>query len=398
LSSFDNTVLKKPLVVVTGSDFAMSGGSSKSRGKKPADEPDEPDKLPDELKLTTFGKKLLISGFMDLLLQVFPKRYDSVDGNDIPYDAQPWFLALTSQQVIDDVFYVTGYKLKYAEIDEVANNKSKKEHDAFGKQHKMPEYPEITFHGSTLPSLRAIRQEGFDPNKSIRQKYGQGAAYVTKQGEIAMQYAEPEDQELLDVLESFNLSALELAEHNVFTLQDVKNLKDPENLYKKLGLRYHKLVEYVKGLSEDQPMQYILAGLSHLGFMQGENQIPVGSQGQKNFGVRPDGTPHMTLRSPDWLIYCLKDEAAFRPLGILGFDIPKQPSDFALVRHRYHPDAWARMKTRFPGLVEHKQKLVAARNKQMQKKRAEHRKALRKKAWMAKVGTRPKSSRTGKGL
>ena len=293
----------------------MSEGSAKSSGKEQADEPDEPDKLPDKLNLTTFGKKLLISGFMDLLSQVF-KRYDSVDGNDIPYDAQPWFLALTSQQVIDDVFHVTGYKLKYAEIDEVANNKSKKEHDAFGKQHKMPEYPDITFHGSTLPSLRAIRQEGFDPNKSIRKMWGEGA-YVTEHGEIALQYAEPDDQH----------------------------------------------------------MQYILVGLSHLGFMQGENQIPVGSQGQKNFGVRPDGTPQMTLRSPDWLIYCLKDEAAFRPLGILGFDIPKQPSDFALVRNRYHPDAWASMKTRFPGLVEHKQKLVAAHNKQMEEMRAKHRKA-----------------------
>ncbi len=59
-------------------------------------------------------------------------------------------------------------------------------------------------------------------------------------------------QKLLKVLKSFNLPAHELAEHNVFTLQDVKNLKDPENLYIKLGRRYRKLVEYVKGLSEDQ--------------------------------------------------------------------------------------------------------------------------------------------------
>ncbi len=59
-------------------------------------------------------------------------------------------------------------------------------------------------------------------------------------------------QKLLKVLESFKLPVHELAEHNVFTLQDVKNLKDPENLYIKLGVRYRKLVEYVKGLSEDQ--------------------------------------------------------------------------------------------------------------------------------------------------
>jgi len=59
----------------------------------------------------------------------------------------------------------------------------------------------------------------------------------------------------LDHLERYkwrlNLSVRDLADHKVFTLQDVKKLKDPEDLYK-LGMRYLWLLEYVKRCSEDE--------------------------------------------------------------------------------------------------------------------------------------------------
>ena len=48
-----------------------------------------------------------------------------------------------------------------------------------------------------------------------------------------------------------SLSVRELADYQVFTLKDVKKLKDPEDLYK-LGMMYRKLLEYVKGCSEDE--------------------------------------------------------------------------------------------------------------------------------------------------
>jgi hypothetical protein len=289
----------------------MSGGSAKSSGKTPADEP------PDEPKHATCLKKFLIAGFMHFLLQAFPDRYKGladdemiVQGNVISLHKQPKLLALDPQQIIADIQHVTGYKLCVVLNDELTTyQEMKKAHDDFGKKHNMPNNRIIT------------------------------GAYVTESGEIALQYAQP----------------------------DVK-------------LR-----------------QYILVGFSHLGFMKGENQIPVGSQGQTDFGVRPDGTPHMTLRSKDWLYYCLKHKDAFHSFGILGFDIPEQPSDFALEHNRYNPDAWKIMKKRFPGLKEHKQNLVAARKKQIRKESAKKRKAVRTKAWTAKVGTRPKSSHTGKG-
>jgi hypothetical protein len=299
----------------------MSGGSAKSSGKTPADEP------PDEPKHATCLKTFLIAGFKDVLLRAFPDRYKRLK--------QPKFLALGSQQIIADIQHATGYKLCDVLNDELTTyQEMKKAHDDFGKRHNMPKNRIITFHGSTLSSLSAIRQEGFDPEKSIRNRWGKGAGYVTECGKIALRFAQPD--------------------------------------------KMHR--------------QYILGGFSHLGFMKGENQIPVGSQGQTDFGVRADGTSHTTLRSRDGKLYCLKYGVAFESKVILGFKIPEQPSKFALTHSMYHPDAWRSMKTRFPGLVEHKQKLVAARIKKMQMKRC---KALRRKKWMEKVGTRPLSERNG---
>ena len=230
----------------------------------------------------------------------------------------------TLREIRDDIMYVSGYDLCAAEIDRPATYKPMKmKHDAFGKQHNMPASC-ITFHGSSFLNCLSILQTGFDPRFAKKGVFGIGAAYVTTCAPSALMYATPDEQDT----------------------------------------------------------QWIVFGNSHIGR---PDQLIVGREGQRDFGMRADGTKNTTLCDPEMTYFCLSSPEASISNGMMGFCIPTKPSDFALLHMFYRPVVWESMKTRFPGLVEYKKKLVR-----------ERRKSLKAAAWTAEVGTRQQPDRAAK--
>ncbi len=235
---------------------------------------------------------------------------------------------LTMKQIIADVTYVTGYKLDMLCIDvPQAIKHSKPAFEAFAQKHQMKEPGCICFHGSSFLSVKAIHNHGFDLQRCKEGRFGNGA-YVSPQLMHALVYAEPDADETL----------------------------------------------------------WTVFGYAHLG---DPAQIPVGSEGQTDFGVRADGMPNMTLRDPEQAYFCLRDAHAFLSHGFMGFKVVERPSDFALLHMTYAPTVWQRMQQRIPGLVAHKQRLVA-------KEKSRFRKARRQAAWAAAVGSREQPSRSVK--
>ncbi len=230
----------------------------------------------------------------------------------------------TLKEVKHDIQYVSGYDLIAADIDRPATYKQMKmKHDAFGKQHKMPASC-ITFHGTSFINALSIFDAGFDPALSKRGIWGTGAAYVTPCALNALMYATPDEQDT----------------------------------------------------------QWIVFGNSHIGR---PDQLIVGREGQRDFGMRADGTQNTTLCDPEMTYFCLSSPEASISNGMMGFCIPTKPSDFALLHMFYRPVVWESMKTRFPGLVEYKKNLVRKR-----------RKSEKAAAWTAEVGTRQQPDRAAK--
>lgn len=235
---------------------------------------------------------------------------------------------LTMKQIMADVTYVSGYKLDMLCIDvPEAYKHSKPAFEAFAKKHKMKEPGCICFHGSNFLSVTAIHDHGFDLERCKEGRFGNGA-YVSPHLMHALVYAEPDIDDTL----------------------------------------------------------WTVFGYAHLGHPA---QIPVGSQGQTDFGVRADGMPNMTLRDPEQTYFCLRDAHAFLSHGFMGFKLVEKPSDFALLHMTYAPKVWQSMQQRIPGLVAYKQSLIAKEKRRI-------RKARRQAAWAAAVGSREQPSRSVK--
>jgi hypothetical protein len=95
-----------------------------------------------------------------------------------------------------------------------------------------------------------------------------------------------------------------------------------------------------------------------------DDQVPVGSKDQEDFGRLDDGREIFVLSNEDNTYFCLKEGAQFMPLGFLVFSIDTKtcPSDFALQHMIYPEDVWAEMKENIPGLVERKEMLKGSFN------------------------------------
>ena len=273
----------------------------------------------------------LIYGFLPWLEKAFPERWGDDDARS----------ALCMPQILADVTHVSGYSMELLCAEPPETYAAwKGAFDAFGKEHfSKPEQGPgaglgcICFHGSTRAAVEAIYEHGFDPERCREGAYGGGpgkpCAYVSNLLSVALMYSKPDEDGLL----------------------------------------------------------WAVYGNGHLG---DPSDIPVGTPGQTDFGVRADGTPHVTLTNPPRSYWCLSDpRRQFIASGTIAFSIAKRPSDFALREMLYAPAVWLQMKERIPGLVAYKQRLLA------QDKR-ERRKARRNAAWAADVGCRTHLPRAAK--
>jgi hypothetical protein len=239
----------------------------------------------------------------------------------------------TMGQILADIRHVSGYFFAEMCVEPPRSYASwKRAFDAFCKEHKMEESEGgcIVFHGSSRQAVHAIRDKGFDPERFKEGQYGNGA-YVSQLLTVALVYAEPDEDGLL----------------------------------------------------------WAVYGRAHLG---DPHETPVGSRGQTDFGVRADGTRHVTLTNPQRTYWCLSEpRRQFIAKGFVGFGIntEERPSDFALLNMLYPPAVWQQMKERIPGLVAYKQRLLA-------KKKREQRKASRNAAWAEEVGSRAQPPRAAK--
>lgn len=275
----------------------------------------------------------LIYGFLPWLEKAFPERWGDDDARS----------ALCMPQILADVTHVSGYSMELLCAEPPETYAAwKGAFDAFGKEHfSKPEQAPgaglgcICFHGSTRAAVEAIYEHGFDPERCREGAYGGGpgkpCAYVSNLLSVALMYSKPDEDGLL----------------------------------------------------------WAVYGNGHLG---DPSDIPVGTPGQTDFGVRADGTPHVTLTNPPRSYWCLSDpRRQFIASGTIAFSIAtdKRPSDFALREMLYPPAVWLQMRERIPGLVAYKQRLLA------QDKR-ERRKARRNAAWAADVGCRTQPPRAAK--
>jgi hypothetical protein len=182
----------------------------------------------------------------------------------------------TMGQILADIAYVSGYT--FAELccePSDSHGAWKQAFDAFGAEHKMQESC-IAFHGSSWEAVEAIHEYGFDPQRCKEGAYGNGE-YVSQLLSVALAYATPDKDGLL----------------------------------------------------------WAVYGRAHLGEPQ---EIAVGSRGQTDFGVRADGTRHVTLTNPQRTYWCLSEpRRQFFSNGFVGFWIntEERPSDFALLNMLY---------------------------------------------------------------
>lgn len=147
-----------------------------------------------------------------------------------------------------------------------------------------------------------------------------------------------------------------------------------------MNLDMYKCGLYGKGIYVTQEIQYaipyckssrlpcgkrlftVVFGFAELGMP--EENVPVGSRDQEDFGRSDDGREICVSRNKAANYWCLKYAQQFRPLGFYVFSMNTKtlPSDFAL-RHMIYPeDVWAEMKENIPGLVERKETLKASFN------------------------------------
>jgi hypothetical protein len=272
-------------------------------------------------------REALMWGFYDVLALAFPARYKVDDVQDPPL---PPF-----KQMLEDIEYASGYKFSALCNEETATYKDRqKEFDVFGETHKMVIDPPFCFHGSSYESVEKIYNDGFDLALCTAEgAYGGGpgmpCAYVS-------QY---------------------LREALVYSRIDEKN------------------------------MLWVVYGRAHIGDPE---KIPVGSKGQIDFGVYPDGRPILTTTNANKTYWCMSQpRQQFCSEGFVGFRIASKLSDFALLHMTYPPAVWKRMTEEIPELVAYKQGLVA-------KAESEGRKAHRQAAWAAQVGRRKQPPRAAK--
>ena len=206
-------------------------------------------------------------------------------------------------QVFEDITSASGYIFTEVCIEPSESYEHwKPAFDAFGKEHKM-ETSSIVFHGSSREAVLAIHAEGFDPERVRMVHHGRGP-YVTHDLFEALAFAEPDENGVL----------------------------------------------------------WVVYGRAHLGDPQ---DIPVGIDGQTDFGVRADGAPIVTLTNPTRIYWCLSDpKRQFISNGFMGFRVKmdERPSDFALIHMCYTPAVWDEMKARLPGLAAYKRRLLAAQH------------------------------------
>lgn len=236
----------------------------------------------------------------------------------------------TIEQVLADIEYLTGYKMMkmYTSIP-ASYNQRKLAFEAFRVEHKMP-LDVICFHGSSAAAVMAIHNNGFDPTLVKRNLFGSGA-YISTQLIIALAYSQRDENGEL----------------------------------------------------------WVVYGRAHIG---DPVDIPVGSEGQTDFGVRKDGTRQFTSTCPSREFFCLgQPQQQFISNGYIRFSIStdEKPSDFALCNVLYPQVVWEEMKQRIPGLVAYKQRLL---KEETRKKR----KARRTAAWTTQVGIRKQPSRAAK--
>lgn len=249
----------------------------------------------------------LCAGFLPWLEKAFPERWDpngwKCENND---------------QLCADIEYVSGYSFELLCADRQSSYAAQKQaFDAFAQENfSRPEQlagcseGKICFHGSSRESVQAIHEGGFDSSLWKEGAYGNGG-YVSPFLSVALAYSELDD--------------------------DVVRHKSPAGL---LWAAY---------------------GRAHLG---DPVDIPVGTRGQTDFGVREDGTRHMTLTNPARTYFCVRDPRQFLATGFFAFKIrfDQRPSDFALRNMIYHPKVWLQMTQCIPGLVEYKKNLLKEAN------------------------------------
>jgi len=236
----------------------------------------------------------------------------------------------TIDQVLVDIEHLTGCKMMKMYTSIPASYKQRKlAFEAFRAEHKMP-LDAICFHGSSPEAVMAIHNDGFDPTLVKRELYGSGA-YISTHLLIALTYSQRDENGEL----------------------------------------------------------WVVFGRAHIGY---PDDIPVGSEGQTDFGVRKDGTRIFTSTDPSRKIFCLgQPQQQFISNGYIRFSIrtDEKPSDFALCNVIYPQVVWEEMKQRIPGLVAYKQRLL---KEETRKKR----KARRTAAWTTQVGIRKQPSRAAK--
>jgi len=219
--------------------------------------------------------------------------------------------SLSNEQLFADIKQLTGFSFDYVCAEEPDSAK-KAAFDAFAQEHcRVPEQlgePGVfCYHGSSRENVHAIHENGFDPSRYNEGAYGTGG-YVSTLLPVALSYA---------------------------ALEEV----------------------------EDGGCLWVAFGRAHFGDRISE--IPIGTRGQTDFGVREDGTRHTTLTNPVRSYFCLSQPRQFLVLGYLGFTVnfKIRPSDFALQNMVYSPALWRRMTESQPGLVAYKQNLLRPANK-----------------------------------
>jgi len=317
----------------------MSGGSAKAptdemptaTGKEPADDTWPADSFPKEgdKEYPVYAARMadLREALMWGFFDVLALAFPERYGLDAPL---PPFT-----QMLEDIEYASGYKFSALCNEETATYKDRKgAFDVFGETHKMVIDPPFCFHGSSYESVQEIYNDGFDLALCTAEgAYGGGpgmpCAYVS-------QY---------------------IREALVYSRMDEKNLL------------------------------WVVYGPAHIGDPE---KIPVGSKGQIDFGVYPDGSPILTTTNANKTYWCLSQpRQQFCSEGFVGFRIASKLSDFALLHMMYPPAVWKRMTEAVPELVAYKQVLIA-------KAKSEGRKADRQAAWAARVGSRKQPPRAAK--
>lgn len=233
-------------------------------------------------------------------------------------------------QLLADITFVSGLTFeKMCNVPPASYAEAKRSYDALGEESGLA-LDCICFHGSSREAVEAIHEGGFDPTLLTEFACGKGA-YVSQVLPVAVGYAKPDKDGLL------------------WANYGRARLGDP-------------------------------------------NDIPVGSRGQTDFGVRADGRPRMTLTNRSRTYWCLKEPARqFISNGLVAWSVRTdvRPSDYALLNMIYPRQVWLEMKQKIPGLVRHKQRLLAEHARAQRKARA-------RACWNAAVGRRTQPARLGK--